>query len=517
MYYKKDILDYYKQLIENSFDIFNIISIDGKILYESKATERVLGYDQSNRIGKNAFEYVHPEDSNYVRKEFLNLINGINKNNIVKYRYLHKNGTWVWLESIGQNYLNDKNIRGIIINTRNINHTVALENNLVKEKNRANKENKEKSLILKSVAHDIRAPLNSIIGFLKLLEPLLETEKQREYLSYINESSHYLENLANDILDFTRADQGKLKIKPEIFHLRDSISLIIKSIMTLITKEIELLVNIDPNINDYLIGDINRLRQILINLLTNAIKFTDNGWVKLNIKKLNKNNNNTYLQIEVIDSGRGIPKDKINMIFDYYEQVNSDDSLKFKGCGMGLSIVKKLVELMDGEIIVESRLNIGSKFIVNLKFENVDSYSNDYIDESSFNFYYHYMDKKILIIDDNLMSVKLLSALLKRKGIDYDVSFSAREAMDKINKYKYDIVFLDINMPCIDGIEAFNIIKYKDPKIKVIAFTGYGNINDEDKFLKLGFDYFLLKPIDFQKLDSILIDFIISNNRNYML
>lgn len=267
-------------------------------------------------------------------------------------------------------------------------------------------------------------------------------------------------------------------------------------------KDIEFKTYIDPTIPKVLNGDSIRIKQIILNLLTNAIKYTEKGLIEFNVNCVNVEGICSLI-ISVEDTGKGIKSENIDSLFNKFERLDEDKNSTIEGTGLGLAITKKLVELMNGKIIVQSVYKSGSKFTIKINqlITNEEIKENVLVDEKEIDLSF----KKILIVDDNIVNVKIATKYISKYNCQIDSVLSGREAINKVKNNNYDIVFLDIMMPNLSGIETLNIIKEdKNYSSITVALTADAVSGAKDKYLENGFDYYLTKPIDRKELKEIL-------------
>ena len=380
-----------------------------------------------------------------------------------------------------------------------------LLNKLELEKQRAESSDKLKSQFLANMSHEIRTPLNSIIGFLELtIDNDDLKDKYKEYVGYSLESGKLLLALINDILDLSKIEAGQLEIENVPFSLKQVMDSVMSSARVLLSekKRIELRFTSSAGIKDDLTGDSFRLEQILNNLISNAIKFTSSGFIECGVSLLDKKT----LEFYVRDSGVGIEDDKINRIFSPFQQAESNTTRKYGGTGLGLTITKHLIELMEGRIRVKSQKGEGSSFFFTLPY-SVAPGTSLYKSETrgSEGQEAHSKIKTILVAEDELTNQKLLEHILSKK--DYLIRI-AGDGRDAVSIYKtdssIDAVLMDIGMPHLSGIDAVRVIrdfekKNNKKKIPIFAVTAFAMKGDRERCFNAGFDEYLTKPLD-QKL-----------------
>jgi CheY-like chemotaxis protein/nitrogen-specific signal transduction histidine kinase len=378
----------------------------------------------------------------------------------------------------------------------------------------AEKANKTKSEFLANMSHEIRTPMNSIIGFADLLSSLVKNEKQQYYLESIQSSGRSLLILINDILDLSKIEAGKFEIEYQAVNLRNLVK-DIQQVFTLKCDEKDLLlhVELDEQIPEALILSDARLRQILVNLVGNAIKFTDRGSVSIIVKQIAApiNNSKINLQIEISDTGIGIPEEQQSKIFSAFMQREGQDINKYGGTGLGLTISKQLVELMGGKIKLRSRVGLGTTFTIYLndikiaetieveEKSNIESFSN--IDLTGVS---------ILVVDDSKANRSLILEFLQPSNATVYEAGNGQEAYEKAKELLPDIVFLDIRMPVMNGIETAKALKeyFSTSKIPLVAFTASISFSATHKYKDAGFDDVLLKPVQISDLYNVLFQFV---------
>ncbi len=369
---------------------------------------------------------------------------------------------------------------------------------------------RSKSIFLANMSHEIRTPMNGIIGMIDILKHTDLKFKQQEHLNIINTSANNLMTIINDILDFSKIEAGQIEMENINFDIRFQIEEIIK-LLTLKTKEkkLNLFTKIDKNIPKILNGDTVRLKQIIINLTNNAIKFTEKGSINIDVLLREENNKKVKLLFVVTDTGIGISKDGLKKLFRSFSQTDASTTRKYGGTGLGLTISKKLAELMGGEIGVESEIEKGSKFWFTTVF-NIGKKEKKIFKKTKI---INISGKKlnILLAEDNPINQRVAIFNLKRLGHITDIAENGKIAIEKFQKKSYDLILMDIQMPELDGMEATKKIreiekksKIKKNPISIVAMTANALKGDKENFLSKGMDNYISKPFKPKELADLL-------------
>ena len=395
--------------------------------------------------------------------------------------------------------------------------SVEKANLLAKE---ATEANLSKSEFLANMSHEIRTPMNAIVGFSELLaqEPL--TEEQHKYSKIIFNSSENLLTIINDILDFSKIESGKLDVEIvecSLAELIENIQSVFRPIA--IEKGLKFEILQCSEMPGIIKTDSTRLKQCLVNLISNAIKFTETGHVYVNLSTQSESDNKNYLRFDVEDTGIGIQQDRLNVIFDSFTQADGSTTRKYGGTGLGLAITKQLTELLGGKISVTSQLEKGSVFTILIpagvdmtskasadRYTVVDDLNNNESPEKK-NYSGH-----ALIVEDSIANQTLLKLLLEKAGIESDICENGQQALEKIYQQSYDIVFMDIQMPVMNGYEATQAMRKAGITTPVVALTAGAMKGDDKKSLKAGCDEYLTKPLNVDKLKDVLDRYLISTN-----
>ena len=507
--------NYYVSLFENFPILLWRADLNFKGDYFNNNWLVFTGRRIEQEIGNGWMESIHPEDFNkcdHIHKMCFN-----NRENIeVEFRLRHNDGSYHWVKEFGRPIydLNDE-FAGYIVAVNDISKHKNMMYELEKAKDEAEAANKAKSQFLANMSHEIRTPLNGMVGMIDLTLMGALKQEQRENLKTAKACVDSLLNIINDILDFSKIEAGKMEIVKSSFRLEDFMEETVKLYRI---KAHQQNVRIDYIISkllpEYIVGDKFRIKQILNNLLSNALKFTSVGSINLNVDLNSKDS--SYLLFEVSDTGVGIAEHEVEKLFRSFTQLDSSYTRKFNGTGLGLAISKKLVEKMGGDIWVESKKDVGSKFLFTLKLEagtiQESGKSKETIEYKSSKKLY------ILVVDDDKVNQTVLERMLIKLGHKVEIANNGIEAVRAISNYNFDLVFMDIQMPEMDGVTATEHIReieqknlvadfdvrqdalLKKTRLPIIALTAYAIEGDKEKFLKAGMDYYLSKPIIMSEL-----------------
>jgi len=372
-----------------------------------------------------------------------------------------------------------------------------------------------KELFLANMSHEIRTPINGIVGMVNLLEEIPATEEQKKYLNAIKTSSKNLRVIINDILDLSAIESGNIKFEKIGFNLKTFFNTIISSFnYAAKQKGISITLNFDPYIDEVVIGDPVRLNQVISNLIGNAVKFTKRGFVKVYALKISENEGVGDFQFIVDDSGIGIDADKIQKIFENFEQGNVAINRKYGGTGLGLAIVKKLVEAQDGSIDVNSKSARGTKFTVNLKYEigsdeDVDEQKKAKPIDEGVNVNFNLSQYNILLVEDNEVNLLYTRKILNNWNCTPDEAKNGLIALEKLKENDYDLILMDVRMPMMDGFEATKFIRsnFEAPKsdTPIIALTANAIKGDDQKCMEAGMSDYLSKPFQPETLKNKIV------------
>lgn len=414
----------------------------------------------------------------------------------------------------------DGNIVGSIYIMQNITEQKRTHAMLVKAKNAAEQANSAKSLFLANMSHEVRTPMNTIMGMIGLTLDTELSDEQRDNLMTVKNAADVLLTLLNDILDLSRVEAGKVKMENIEIRIENIVKSVCKGLFVLArNKNIRLEWDVDEKVPSVILGDPVRIRQILVNLANNAIKFTFKGKIMISVKTNSVDNDMCELLFSVKDEGVGIERDKLGTIFEVFTQADDSTTRCFGGSGLGLAICKKLVEIMGGRIWVESEEFKGSTFNFTAKFKIVkkQDVSEALKEESIEDQLLANLPKRkikqlsILLAEDNIINQKITTRILEKRGWKVKTAVNGKDVLDFLEMEPFDAILMDAQMPVLDGFEATKIIRKNEEKsgrhIPIIALTARAMAEDRKKCFDCGMDGYVPKPIDRQKLFEAIEQF----------
>ncbi|MBA3899471.1 MAG: PAS domain S-box protein, partial [Bacteroidetes bacterium] len=481
---------YSLSLIEASLDPLVTINMEGKITDMNEATVNITGMTRKNLTGSDFFDYfTEPQKAREVYLEVF--ANGSVTDSPLTLR--NNDGKLTDVLFNGSVYKDERgNVLGVVIVARDVTEQKIIATELrvskvfaelateIAEKAKSKAESatriaedavKAKQQFLSNMSHEIRTPMNAIIGFTKVVLKTEITEKQKEYLNAIKTSGDALIVLINDILDLAKVDAGKMTFEQTTFKMKSSISAMLHLFEPKIQeKNLKLIKEYDKNIPAILVGDPVRLHQIILNLVSNAVKFTSEGEIIVKVKLLSEDENNVKIEFSVSDTGIGIAKNKIERIFENFQQASSGTSRIYGGTGLGLAIVQQLVVSQGGTVNVDSKIGEGSTFSFSLSFQKTNAELESEVELVELN--KETKNIKVLVVEDIILNQLLMKTLLDDFGFELEIAENGKIAIEKLKSGSFDVVLMDLQMPIMNGFEATEYIRNTmKSKIPIIALT----------------------------------------------
>jgi PAS domain S-box-containing protein len=465
----------------------------------------MIGYEDLELANEFAtFESrLHPEDHDRVMKTVKDYLDGPLDRYAVEFRFLHKDGSWRWVLARGR-ALRDPDGKPYRMAGS---HTDVTEQKLAEEQLRharlaAEAANRAKSAFLANMSHEIRTPMNGIIGMSELLLNTKLDPKQHEYLLMLKNSAESLLALLNDVLDFSKIEAGKMELDEQDFDLRHTIADTLLALgVRAMQKNLSLTHQVAEDVPTILLGDDGRLRQILINLVGNAIKFTDRGEIIVRVRIESRALDKTTLHFEIHDTGIGISPEVQGRIFDAFTQAETNTNRRYGGTGLGLAICRDLVELMQGRIWVESEAGRGSTFHFTAVFGEATQDSVDHPAASANGPLLGLAEKsmKVLVVEDGRVNQLVAAKLLEERGHHVEIASNGQEAVELVRDVLFDAILMDVHMPEMNGFQATAAIRQIEEKhgghIPIIAMTANALKGDREQCIAAGMDDYVSKPI----------------------
>lgn len=526
---QKLLSEYSLSLIEASRDPLFTISPKGKITDTNEASARVTGVTKNQLIGSDFFDYF--TDSAKAREGYKEVFS---KGFVVDYPLTIMDEKFTEVLFNGSVYKDEQgNVLGAVMVARDITEQKRIEREFIEakifaelattiaeeEKNKAQNATiiaeeavKSKQQFLSNMSHEIRTPMNAIIGFTKVVLKTDLTVKQKEYLNAIKISGDALIVLINDILDLAKVDAGKMQFEQIPFKLRSSIAAMLHLFESKIQeKNLKLIREFDPAIPEVLVGDPVRLHQIILNLISNAVKFTSKGKITVIVKLIEEDDVKVILEFAISDTGIGILESKIETVFENFQQATSGTSRLYGGTGLGLAIVKQLVEPQGGSIKVESIVKEGSTFSFTLPFLKTKAEAQTELEILELD--NEIKDLKVLVVEDMALNQLLMKTVLDDFGFERDIAENGKIAIEKLKNNTYDIILMDLQMPEMNGFDATEYIRNTMKlTIPIIALTADVTTVDLEKCKAVGMNDYLAKPIDERLLYSKIVSLIKKNS-----
>jgi PAS domain S-box-containing protein len=486
----------YAIMVKNSADI--IATVDPqyfRLKSINPAVNKLLGYQPDEVLQRSIIDLVVEAEQPKFRSKLSSIVNNNVSFAVAEFPFqtFEKRVTWAECRITYNNKV-------LFLNISDISPQKSYEQDLIKSKEAADKARKLKEEFLASMSHELRTPVNGIIGLTAMLRKTELDEQQGKVIELLEVSSQSLLGVINDVLDISKIEAGKFSIIHKPSQVRQTIHSVFDLLKYKADEQgIELILDVDDHLPETLLLDSLRLNQILLNLLSNAIKFTEFGFVKLQVSVVQRINDNVRIKFNVIDSGIGIAPDRLNKIFDSFEQAEPDTITKYGGTGLGLTIVKRLVELKGGELTVTSDLGQGSTFSFTNWYKVVEKVLQpptvSIVEQGQLE---SFVDVSVLIAEDNLVNQFMLSKMLKDWNVNVEIVENGHKVIDRLNKNNYDLILMDTHMPELNGYQTAKHIRinFEEPKrsVPIISLSAATFEHEQQQALSAGMNDVLSKP-----------------------
>jgi len=488
----------YRGILENMELGLMEVDTEGRVVKVYERFCAMSGYTEEELLGKDAKITLLPEEFySVMKKQEDERAKGKASN--YEIQIIRKDGKRLWLLISGTPVYDHEGKRtGSIGIHYDLSKQKNLQEGLIEATRKAEEAQEAEKQFLANMSHEIRTPLNAIIGMTHLLYDTEPTADQQSYLDVLRNSSQILRSLINDLLDLSKIRAGKMEVNQKEFDLTGVVRTIQKTFqIKLDNRPVDVEAEIDQRLDTMVIGDDLLLNQILLNLLGNAEKFTSEGKIGVKVSQKQKEGNQLLVRFEVFDTGIGIPENKRELIFQSFRQVDGETKRKYGGTGLGLSIVKKLVEIQGGKLSVESTLGKGTSFFFELPYEDTEKTPSRIPEEvkslkADMGGTHH-----VLMVEDNSMNRRYLGSLLKKWNIGFDIAENGRVGVEKAGERKYDLIFMDVQMPEMDGYEATITIRNTanlNQDTPIVALTASAMLSRKDRAFEIGMNGYVSKP-----------------------
>lgn len=505
----------FRTAFNNSNEGMALVSPSGVFFRVNKQLCALLGYSEAELLTMGFKDITHPEDLEHSVEAVAKLLSGETSRLKLEKRYVHKDGRDIWAIVSTSLVRDDADTpQYFITNITDITDRKSAQQALVHAKDAAEVANQTKSEFLANMSHEIRTPLNGVMGMIQLMLATQLDHEQRKYAEVAISSCKRLADLLGDILDLSKIEAGKAPIEEIDFDLRQALQVIEETFQRAAdNKGLEFSIRYDEGIPDTLLGDPARLTQVLINLVGNAIKFTDLGRVSLEVDMLPACfDDSCYVLFTVSDTGIGIADNMVNDIFNTFTQVETSYTRSHQGAGLGLSIVKRLVKLMGGSLTVLSEDGVGTEFYLSIPFqlrhaaaEQATGAERGPISPKA--------AARLLLVEDDEVNRMALSGMLRIQGFEVAVAENGKQAVALVAEQDFDLVLMDIQLPVMDGMTAAKTIRTsselgRKAQVPIIALTAYAMSGDKEIFLAAGMNAYLAKPVEVEDLVRTINDLL---------
>ena len=499
----------YQDFFNKSKDPIYICSMGGKCEAFNKALEELLGYSKEEISDLNIHDLIRSENG---MDNFFDHLKRDKEVQDFEVEIQRKDGEkkYCLITATILDSETEERYNGVIRDITEKKQAEALR----KARDLARTSAKMKEKFIASISHEMRTPMNAILGMSNLVIQTELDPEQFNYINSINQSSELLLGIVNDILEISTLENGKIKFENKDFDLKEVLRNLVNVMQYKVDeKNLKLIVDVEENVPQFIKGDKLRLNQVLYNLVGNAVKFTDKGSIHIRVLNLYNVDDNVFLKFEVEDTGIGIPKDKVEAVFETFTRIRTKDRI-YEGTGLGLSIAKNLIEQQGGKISAKSIENVGSTFFFDLVF-NIGSRKEADTPTPELDDTIH-LDRpvRLLLVEDNKLNQMVAKKTLQKKWPDIDITIAdnGQLGVDAIKSKKYDIVLMDIQMPIMDGYEATQYIRANMPpeiaNMPILAMTAHANISKDDSYKEFGMDDFVLKPFKTEQLFGKIAQYV---------
>ncbi|OZC01556.1 PAS domain S-box protein [Rubricoccus marinus] len=514
----------YKQLVEHSQDVIYRADLSGVFTFANVVATRLTGYDESDLLGMPFWDLVAPEHRAETVAFYARQVADREPNTYLEFPVITASGETLWFGQNVQLIEEDGEVVGIQALARNVTDRRRVMDELVLARETAERAMRAREEFLANMSHEMRTPLNAVIGMGALLRETELNGEQRHFLQALSFSAEQLLALINDLLDVAKIESGQIQFERVPFHLREVVDGVADAVrFRAEEKGLDMQIEVDETVPGHLVGDSVRLSQILLNLLSNAVKFTERGRVELRVspetsapeaggdgRAPEASGERVRLQIEVEDTGVGIPADKVAAVFERFSQARTDTTRRFGGTGLGLAIVKELTERQGGTVEVTSREGRGSCFTVTLEFAIAHDAPEAHFEEEA-----DLGGSRILLVEDNALNQFVARRMLESWGATVDVAENGREGVEAVHAASgegdpFGLVLMDIQMPEMDGFEATRRIRetFGSDALPILALTASALVEQRDQMDEAGMDGLLLKPFKPEHLRRTVAAFL---------
>lgn len=507
---------------ENSSDLIALHELDGTYKYVSPSCFDLTGYEPAELVGRNPYDFVHPDDIPSIRKvPHQSTLDGREISEF-EYRIRKKDGSYIWMESYAKPIRNsDGEVVSAQTSSRDITEKKAEKRQLEQAKVKAEEASLAKDNFLSMMSHEIRTPLNGIIGAAHLLINNAPSPNQLSHLHILRQSSDNLRAIVNDILDFSKIEEGKIELENAVLDLQDLLETIHAHYHLIASeKGVKVHLYFGKKVSQYYVGDSVRIAQVIHNLMSNAVKFTNTGFIKLSVSISKQHDAFDEVRFSIEDSGVGISPEQQKTIFGVFTQADKSTTRKFGGSGLGLAIMKRLLGIMDSEVKITSAIGKGAKFEFKLALER-ESENSKNVKKLNTPDAFVPLSGNVLIVEDNAFNMTIARDFLKHWGCTTYEAINGKKALEVLKAENIDLVLMDLQMPVMDGYETIKAIRRKKKKyykeMPVVALTAAALGDIKEKIFQSGMNDFITKPFHpsefYNKISKFLekVDEIIVN------